>query len=472
MRSARSYQAAVALIGALACAVAFPPHRGSAAATSSAVDPRVCGNGKEAKAKFLSFADARNHYVEMFDGRFDCGYGPGDFNRVVDAYRSAAAKAGPSPLPLVLYFHGGLVQGGHGFEFPLQTGVWQTYTAHAFPVFFVWHSGGGEIGAREVLPQTGHITTAHGLINRWDYIHGTAAERERNDTGHPRLQTPPETVDVNAVEQDLRLQNVLNGANMWHHMEREIDWSLEPGADRGGHLMVEQLAKLAGEQPNLRVVLVGHSMGAIYASRLIETYTAYVTGNPYVGDAARNLQFEAVFLAPAVNYVVFDRTLRTGKVKNFRMFAMYDLCERKDHVARRALRGGPLQGFRDFYPRSLLYYVSSVTGPYPDVPLTGMERFLRDPQFDDNVLIRSVKQRLDQRYPSWLVLSPTANNSAGGPGFESAANSHGDFDGDDKVLASLGEIFEHGFKAAPATQPPGPGPTPVPDCGKPEPAVQ
>jgi pimeloyl-ACP methyl ester carboxylesterase len=468
------YQRAVVVLIVLGSAsVALFPNR-SLADDVSYLDPEPCSIGeKQQRDAFLRLPVPipsglasddpagkdvpAHHYVEMFDGKFVCGYSRGDFESVIAAYKAAFAhrRQDGKRIPLVLHFHGGLVSGESGFKAPAETPnmFWSTYTTGAFPVLFIWHSGPGEIGSREILPQTGHITTAHGLVNRWNYIYETAAERERDGTGHPDLTPAPNGTPfserVNLREQQLREENLLNGANMWRHMEREIDQAMEPWDDRGGYLMVKSIAELAAD-PEFRVVLVGHSMGAIFASRLIETYHSYVAEHPELSPAAKAFHFDVVFMAPAVKYRVFDEALRTHRIGNFRMFTMYDLCERRDHVASGALGRTALRGLKDFYPRSLLYYVSSVTSEYPDIPLVGLDRFMVDPQFDGDVLIRSVKNRIER--PRSLVFSPTKRNGGGAPGFEVNAVSHGAFDQDGAFLRSLGKIINKGFGGSPGPQ--------------------
>jgi hypothetical protein len=450
-----------------------------------ALDPRVCSPAQAiAKKAFLALpvpipsgipasdpaaADvADHHYVEMFDGKFVCGDSAEHFGAVVAAYKAAFAhpRNGTKP-PLVLHFHGGLVSGEGAFNAPVErdSAMWKSYTKFGFPVFFMWHSGAGEIGAREVLPQNGHITTAHGLVNRWDFINESAAERERNGTGHPDFDlgrdiTAPER--VNLREEQLRHENLVNGANMWRHMEREISAAMERKGDRGGYLMVKAIAELAAD-PDFRVVLIGHSMGTIFASRLIESYAAYVEDHPELPSRARDFKFDLVFLAPAVKYRDFDRALRTKKIANFRMFTLYDRCERIDHLARGQFGTGGLKGLDDLYPRSLLYWISAVTSEYPDIPLVGMHRFMEDPVFNDNVLVHSVNERMIEfggprlppsAFDRSIVLSPTkANGGAGNTGFETGSISHGGFDGDAEVLTSLEEIVNHGFTPSGAATP-------------------
>jgi len=485
-RDAFQLATAAALATACAAVVMLAGPTSAGAVGLGALDPRVCSPARaQAYRDFLNLSVpipaglapndpaakdvAANHYVEMFDGRFACGDSAEHFGNVIDAYKAAFAhrRADGTRIPLVLHFHGGLVAGDGGFGAPVagQNAVWNSYTKYGFPVFFMWHSGPGEIGAREVLPQSGHITTAHGLVNRWDFINERAAERERNGTGHPDFPTRgPITYAerVNLREEQLRHENLVNGANMWRHMEREIDESMERKGDRGGYLMVKSIAELAAD-PDFRVVLVGHSMGTIFASRMIETYKAYVDDHPELPGGARNFKFDVVFLAPAVKYRDFDRALRTGKIANFRMFTLYDRCERLDHVARGQFGTGGLKALNDLYPRSLLYYISAVTSEYPDLPLVGMHRFMEDPPDKDDVLVNSVnKSMLDFGQPTKsppgfdrsIVLSPTSENHAGvNVGFEANSISHGGFDGDGAVLNSIEEIVNRGFAPSAAPSP-------------------
>lgn len=183
-----------------------------------------------------------------------------------------------------------------------------------------------------------------------------------------------------------------------------------------------------------RLVLVGHSAGAIWVSEFLDA--AKVRGA--VPPA------EVHFLAPAVRATKFAETLARARtqIATFRIFTMQDRLEREDPVL--ATIVGSVAGA--IYPSSLLYVISGIlenrkAEAYPDAPLVGMERFFKGntawiAEPEERKSLDDIRTMLAAR-PDPLVLSVVN----GGPGLSSAAISHGGFTLDPDTLASINHTF-------------------------------
>lgn len=219
----------------------------------------------------------------------------------------------------------------------------------------------------------------------------------------------------------------LIGSTIWGMMKKDA-------ADhfKRGNLGDDLLDILSGS--GHRLILVGHSAGAIWVSEFLEA--AKLRG----GVPAA----EVHFLAPAVRAVKFAGTLAraSAQIDTFRIFTMQDVYERKDPVLVPVL--GP--GFGKIYPSSLLYVISGIlenrkAAAYPDAPLVGMERFLKPDtgwikEADEKQALDDILAMLAAR-PDPLVLSVVN----GGPALSSRAESHGGFTRDPDTLASIRATF-------------------------------
>ncbi len=181
------------------------------------------------------------------------------------------------------------------------------------------------------------------------------------------------------------------------------------------------------------ITLVGHSTGAVFINNLLG-HVERMRSDPD-GPLPADFRFHAVaFLAPACTFTDFSPVVegRRDLWCQFRMFTMTDDAERKDGLL-------PV-----VYPRSLLYFVSGLleTGPdgksEPGKPLVGLARCFDRVRDDDPPEVRAVREWI--RKDSLAVWSP----ADGAPGFSAGALSHGDFDDDEKVRASLKVLIEGG----------------------------
>lgn len=233
------------------------------------------------------------------------------------------------------------------------------------------------------------------------------------------------------AEELLREFYVANaGKLVWDIMKKDIADSFKGYGRRrpheyGGTAFLEELKKgwLNGHKP--RIVLVGHSAGAIYICQWLKAVETQ--GLP------DDMKFDVLFLAPACTFDLLAATLRkyTSRIANIRTFGMKDKLEQEDKLL------GP------FYPLSLLYLVSAILETEVDEPLIGMERFYSgewpfDPTSDENL-----KEVLD-----YLLTDPKQrvwSKEDKGPGLASNAVKHGDFDNDPDTLKSIKVILQQGF---------------------------
>ncbi len=226
------------------------------------------------------------------------------------------------------------------------------------------------------------------------------------------------------VEEILReLYGDLIGSTVWGFMKQ--DGADHFAAGGAGSLLLDALA--AG--PERRMLVVGHSAGAIWVSRMLEAMA---------GRGSRR-KLDLVLLAPAVRCTLFAATLARagGLIDRFRMFGMSDARERRDPVLGR--------GTGALYPSSLLYVVSGLfevdgSAAAVDAPLLGLERFRKwqggSLGRDEDAAAAAVKAFLAAKGDA-EVYAPEDN----GPGRRSDSRSHGGMDNDRGTLESAATFF-------------------------------
>lgn len=226
------------------------------------------------------------------------------------------------------------------------------------------------------------------------------------------------------------------GGIIWGQMKKDTSDAFGSNVSCGGSALLNEIAaqqKAAGKQFK-RIVLIGHSTGAIYICNLIDRASTLLP------DA----KFDVVFLAPAVTHARFAQTLDSNadRIARFRQFGMQDAVESDDVLV-------PI-----VYPRSLLYFVSGVVEftehgekkeREADTPLVGMERYRLDDQTFGPATFPHIAKvaAFYQGHPNSVIWSLTADGSA--PGFGCASKRHGDFDNDPLTLDSVGHGLDHGF---------------------------
>lgn len=235
------------------------------------------------------------------------------------------------------------------------------------------------------------------------------------------------------VEEVLRSLYLANlGAALWQAIKQETeDTFARTGPARGGTLFLDELERLLAAGADPEITLVGHSTGAIFIENLLAELRRRNAGPTRVKNIA--------YLAPASVFPHSWQMLEhwPAVAENFRLFAMTDEAERRDHVA-------------PGYPRSLLYLVSGVAERDGDrsawVPLVGMARYYVDPRgetlsgdpFERLTGVRDVRAFVvgDGR----TVWSPTPADALAG--FRASARTHGGFDDDPDVRASLQQMIQ------------------------------
>jgi hypothetical protein len=209
----------------------------------------------------------------------------------------------------------------------------------------------------------------------------------------------------------------------WNRMKRDTADAFGPDPDRHvGTALLAEIARLHAVNPR-RVVLVGHSTGAVYICHLLKHTSSLPPG----------VKFDLVMLAPACTFDLFAETIAEfdDRIANVRMFGMSDAVECADQVVPRV------------FPRSLLYLVSGVLEENErDRPLLGMQRYFRNSAYDGIPSVRAVREYFRQRQ-NWEVWSLTDAGAASGLASHSPA--HGAFDSEGETLKSVSYLIAHGY---------------------------
>ena len=224
------------------------------------------------------------------------------------------------------------------------------------------------------------------------------------------------TTIIEEVLYELYFVNVPEiGHIVWKSMKNDARETFEAGSAGkapAGRLFWDLLSKEIVRKPDLKVSIVAHSAGAIFASHMLG-YVGKLINN---GQLPANFAFkDVIFLAPAIRSDLLAGTLRahSALIGNFRMFTMTDDAE---------------SGYWEVpgYKGSLLYMVSGLFekgGKHHDVGIAGMARYIDKA----SVYNSSDYQELRDYFllPGRAVWSPNENQSAG---FESDSEKHGAFD--------------------------------------------
>jgi hypothetical protein len=223
------------------------------------------------------------------------------------------------------------------------------------------------------------------------------------------------------------------GGVVWNQMKKDTGDSFGNSPDCAGAAVLTEIhaQQAAANKKFERIVLIGHSTGAVYIANWLDASAQLLP------DA----KFDVVLLAPAVTYRRLAETVRQhrDRIKNIRRFGMHDEVESGDVMV-------PI-----VYPRSLLYFVSgllefSEQDPperVADTPLVGMERFSANVgnyagEAADIALVEDLLRT--PKGSVWSLTDPTSIK-----GMRSQSRKHGDFDDDDETVDSLHQITDIGF---------------------------
>lgn len=222
------------------------------------------------------------------------------------------------------------------------------------------------------------------------------------------------TTIVEEIVRELYLDNA--GQLLWSMIKRD---TLDAFADGGGgHEFVDAIA--AKWAASRRLVLVGHSTGAIYITHLLAALRAHAP--KFVPPP------EVVFLAPAITFDLLadyadDYAALSAKVRNF---ALRDEIERSYWEV-------PL-----LYKGSLLYMVSGIAEDEVDAPIVGMERHW-SPRYATQAQ-DAVAKLISPNQRIW-----SKSDEAASFGLRASAETHGSFDEDAACRESLAEILRGGL---------------------------
>ncbi|RYG37302.1 hypothetical protein EON81_07090 [bacterium] len=381
---------------------------------------------------------------------------------VVKGFRKSGART------LLLHFHGGLVDAEQGLIQARHMDANVYRDPETFPAYVVWNSGWGDVvqslrsepgvfqnmfspGVRpyevrlphlEAIRRTRHYVDSVRSEGRVpvdveaelrDYYRRNIRGLEEEDIltlaaamkgwttealGWSRTNplVTPQTPDVRKVE----MQYGFLIRSGWDEMKRYIDGSNEItwGAT---NRMIQALRT----DPPERIVLVGHSAGAIYATRFLRRAAERLPGT----------RFDVLYLEPAITYHEMAEAvpLYRARVDHFRMFAMDDATARRNSVLNelgvidsldRSIGRGR---FSRLYPGSLLYVVSNILEGDADTPMIALQRF-RMPDLPLTESERQDRTTVDS-YLDWTRDVAWSHGGVGPPdprpGYATQATQHG-----------------------------------------------
>lgn len=224
------------------------------------------------------------------------------------------------------------------------------------------------------------------------------------------------------VEEVLRAAYLAKlGGVIWGQMKKACADAFEVKAGAGEIVLNTWAERLAAGDSVPRIVLVGHSTGAVYINQWIKRSAALTPAQKY----------DVVFLAPACLATDFHDVAKNfgDKIANLRIFAMQDEKERADTLV-------PI-----IYLRSLLYFVSGVVESDADAPVLGMQRFVEEKAFDDGFPSVTFARDYLKQGKSRAIWSI----ATGDAGLTSSAVRHGDFDDDEHTRDSMVSIIKNGY---------------------------
>jgi hypothetical protein len=224
------------------------------------------------------------------------------------------------------------------------------------------------------------------------------------------------------------------GARAWSLMKQDAPDHFRSG--RAGTRLIEKLSRLGESGAPVRVVVIGHSAGSLFASHFAEAAAALPA----------SIRVELIFLAPAIRMSVAANLLDSddARISGFRMFTMADRLEAANH-----LDG---TGFGRIYRRSLLYLISGILErkggrAYPDAPLLGLQRHVV-PLVSQTEAERAVHKRIEsflRQQADRRIFSATTPDAPSGR--RTASTQHGGYYRDTLTLESIIHIARRGLVA-------------------------
>ncbi len=259
-----------------------------------------------------------------------------------------------SDKPLVIYFHGGLVTQDTGTREAAVLSANGLTADVCYPVFMIWNSD---------------VTTE--LLNQ------DPLPRSMRANGIKRLSP---TRDSDATKTALSWTQAVC-THVWDGCKVDISDAFNLPSHRG--VGAQLVSAIARHHVKNRIVLVGHSAGALYILEFLEA----------ARTALPDTEFDVVFLAPACSYAFVAGKLMEWSndgyhpIHSFRMFSLSDEAERRDRIISDIQLSNlispivsPLQeSLATLFPWSILYLVSKNLEHQPNTPLLGMQRYFDEP---------------------------------------------------------------------------------------------
>ncbi len=297
-----------------------------------------------------------------------------DVRAIFEEHLPRFIQSRKTPVPLVIWAHGGLVGKASGLRVAHDQIDWWKVNG-AFPVHFIWETGLAE--------------------SIWDAVKDSLPGRARG------------------FDLDWLIEAAVRGgqgAAVWGAMKTTAELASEKKTG-GAWFFAQQLAAYVKANPGkITVHTIGHSAGSIFHSYLIPELLA--AGVPTISSL--NL------LAPAVRVELFKDRLLKQKVRDhierFTLFTMSEHFEKDDTCI-------------GVYRKSLLYLIRAALEDVTDAKILGLQECV----FEDNELSGLFGAPMP-RSRGEVMWSRTVG---GGLRSSSQSVSHGGFDNDRDTMNSL-----------------------------------
>lgn len=239
------------------------------------------------------------------------------------------------------------------------------------------------------------------------------------------------------VEEVLRVfyADKIGSTFFWNQLKKDaanafIDEDVTCGGAAFLARMKAMFEAVEGGPKPFRSTLIGHGAGAIYVALFLLAADDIFP---------KEITFDVVLLAPAIDFGLFRDAVQTGRVREIRQFGLSDELESNDSLLK-----GVSPALTAIYPRSLLYFVSGLLETEVDQPLLGMQRYYTGDQYTGESFSSVMAGRAYFGSGNRIIWSVADK----GEGRRSTSRSHDDFDIEDSpTLESLLYIVREGLQA-------------------------
>lgn len=316
--------------------------------------------------------------------------------------------AGARPKTVVIHFHGGLVDTESGLTEAAEIGE-KVYEGVGYPIHFLWESGAAYAAAPPQPDWSG-----------WGATIFKASPAQGASEG-------PFPVPIAGGDPGRLKPLLLPIRSGWRQIKRYAELTCDPRIrDAAVPKFLDEFLPYWAQNPDTKVVLVGHSAGVLLIGHMLELIQARY---PRFG----NRKFDLVLAAPACTYEFIGQRsyLFTRYIDQVKIFGLGDGVERRDLLSDYI----SLSGVDRFFKGSILYLISNHLEERHDTMILGLERFhlLGEGKVTDRRLTAreadlysKVKRVL--KFDESLVWSPSS---------ESGVSKHTGFFGDARTRQSL-----------------------------------